>query len=77
MRIFNNNRDRETLKSCTELWDFLGNDTLGTRITMALIRKHECYAVEELRNLAASPGYLEDIPGIGPLSLARIKERLS
>lgn len=68
--------DRELLTSHTELWDFLGRDELGTRITGILIRKREATTVEELRHTASLPGYLEDIPGIGPSSVERIRERL-
>jgi hypothetical protein len=69
--------DRELLEGHAELWDFLGRDTLGTRVTAALIRKHEAETVEELRGLAdAGRAYVEDIPGIGPAAVNRIWERL-
>lgn len=69
--------ERARLEAHAELWDLLGRDTLGTRITGTLIRKGEASTVEELRSLTEfGREYVQDIPGIGPAATDRIWERL-
>jgi hypothetical protein len=70
-------KERARLEAHAELWDLLGRDTLGTRITGMLVRKGEALTVEELRSLTElGREYVQDIPGIGPDSVDRIWERL-
>lgn len=75
--------DQELLNSCTELWDLLGHDGLGTRITMTLAARYNITTLESLRHHAETRHPLHDTPlieqlwGIGPVALARIRERLS
>lgn len=74
--------DQELLDSCTELWDLLGHDELGTRVTMTLAAKHRITTPESLRHHAETMHPLHNVPlieemwGIGPVALARIRERL-
>lgn len=65
------------MEAYAELWDFLGRDALGTRITDILIRKGGVKTVEELRELVSKGRmYVLDLPGIGSKSVGRIWERV-
>lgn len=75
--------DQELLDSCTELWDLLGRDALATRITMTLAARYNIKTLESLRHHTETKHPLHDTTlieqlwGIGPVALARIRERLS
>lgn len=74
--------DQEPLDSCPELWDLLGHDAFGTRVTMTLAARHRITTPESLRYHAETEHFLHKVPlieelwGIGPVALARIRERL-
>ena len=74
--------DQELLDSCSQLWDLLGHDELGTRVTMTLAAKHRITTPKSLRHHVETKHVLHNVPlieelwGIGPVALARIRERL-
>lgn len=59
-------------KDTPELWDLIGRDLLGTRITRILLREG-IYTPEVLRRYPFED--IVEMYGIGPDSIARIKER--
>ena len=87
MRKSRRQYERERLEAYSELWDFLGRDALGTRITKALVREGWVHLPGDSADVSTVEGlraayvdehgrdYLADIRGIGVTAMARIAER--
>lgn len=77
---------QELLNANAELWDLLGRDPFGTRVTLTLLRigiaTPEALAtgVEEMDSPSDEYVWesvtLDDAKGLGPVAMARIRERL-
>lgn len=80
--------ERARYDAAAELWDLLGRDPLGTRITGVLMR-HDITTPDRLREAFTEPGPkeggdafgpgvdIDEIPGLGSAALARIRDRLA